>query len=58
MKYLYIFVRCTTKEEILAEMKEKYQISDEKMDEYMKPVEVKAGESCSMDDEGCITCGS
>ena len=47
-----------TKEEILAAMKEKYDITDEKMDQYLQPTEVKAPAACSIDDTDCLTCGS
>jgi hypothetical protein len=47
-----------TKEEILAQMQEKYDISDSKMDEYLKPNEVTQPEACSIDDPECLTCGS
>ena len=47
-----------TKEEILAQMKEKYDISDSKMDEYLKPTEMNEPQACSIDDPECLTCGS
>ena len=47
-----------TKEEILKAMKEKYDITDEKMDKYLRPTEIKiAGENCSVDDPECLSCG-
>jgi len=39
-------------------MKEKYSISDSKMDEYLKPNEIKPVNSCDIDDPECLTCGS
>jgi len=38
-------------------MKEKYEISDSKMDEYLKPADINEN-VCSIDDDECLTCGS
>lgn len=45
-----------SKEEILAQMKEKYDMSDKQVTEAKKQPVLKA---CSIDDsEDCLTCGS
>ena len=44
-----------TKEEILAAMKEKYDIKDD--DQKIKPSELKKP-ACAIDDEDCLECGS
>jgi len=47
-----------TKNEILAQMKEKYEVSDKKMDEYLKPQDISEPQACSIDDPECLNCGS
>ena len=46
-----------TKEQISEEMKTKYNVSDEKMEEYMKPMDINEN-VCSIDDNECLECGS
>ena len=48
-----------TKEEILAEMKEKYELSNDQAREYLKPIDVRKTDKDSCDlDSDCLTCGS
>lgn len=47
-----------TKEEILQQMKEKYDLSNEQVRENLKPMEIKkVDESCDLNGD-CLTCGS
>jgi len=48
-----------TKEEILEQMKEKYDISNDKAREYLKPNEITEvkEDQCDLDGD-CLTCGS
>jgi len=39
-------------------MKEKYDLSDSKMEEYLKPNEITQPNACDIDDPECLTCGS